>query len=126
MLAIMMPQGVGPRDMVLLPDDTTATEDGGSAAHPEKGLAYTRVRNSMTSRRQRTSDHDSPKVGESLENIPYLSVEGGIVQTRDGWGTGRVDACGGTILVNHSAEDRRTGFDETVPQRRAADGAGRT
>ena len=116
----MMPERVGTRDVILLPDDTTATKYRRRAADAQVGLADTGVGHAMTTRSQRACNHDPAEVREHLQDVANLRIEVRVLEARYRGGCGGMNAGGGAVFVDNGAKYSGSGVDKTVPKSGAA------
>lgn len=114
MLAVVMDQGVWPRDLIFLADDATATKDRGRAVDSKKGLTYACIGNPVAEGSQVTANHASPEMREDGQRVSQEFVKRVVGESRYGSGDGTMVAGGGAIGVIDTDEDRRTGLTKTI------------
>ena len=123
-LTVVVPQGVGPGDLILLAQHAPPSERGRGSADPEERASNARIRNAMTARREVARDHDTTEVGEHGEDLTDLLIEL-VVRERGDWGRdSRMNAIDSPIRLNGVPEDGRAGLSKAKAEGFATDGAG--
>lgn len=105
-LTIVMDEGVGPRDLILLADDSTAAEDGGSPMHAQERVADAGIGDTMTERREMAANHAPPKMREDSEYVGNKSVQLVVAECGHRGSDRTMVTSGGAVVVVNANNDR--------------------